>query len=119
MSPEWLRHVYKSEDLIIQIPAGSPNGENIWPANMHETLIIAIMFPYLRRCPWELKRTGLMVGLARNLSRLSKTDVCAAGSTLSEFCSFSRRMDYLPLCQLRKVLQGKSSFAVPSEPGLQ
>jgi hypothetical protein len=115
MSPEWMRHLYKSADLIFKIPAGKLGGDHVWPAPMHETLIIAIYFPYLRRCPWELKKTGLMVGLARKLCRLCKTDITAAGALLSEFCVFSRRLDFLPLCNLRNVLQGQSAFAVPSE----
>ena len=118
MSPEWMRHVFKSADLILQIPAGAPGAEEVWPACMHETLIVAIMFPYLRRCPWELKKTGLLVGLGRKLSRLCKTDLGLARSTLSEFCAFTRRLDSLPLCDLRRVLQGKSSFAVPCEQSL-
>ena len=115
MSPEWMRHLYKSADLILKIPAGKLGGDHVWPASMHETLIIAIYFPFLRRCPWELKKTGLMVGLARKLCRLCKTDITAAGALLSEFCVFSRRLDFMPLRELRNVLQGQSAFAVPSE----
>jgi hypothetical protein len=119
MSPEWMRHVYKSADLILKVPAGACAEENVWPAAMHETLIIAIFFPYLNRCPWELKKTGLMVGLGRKLCRLCKTDLASARIVLSEFCVFSQRLDFLPLRELRRVLRGQSSFAIPSEQGLQ
>ena len=45
---EWRRHIYKSVDLIIEIHAEC--GE-IWPREMHETLMLVICFPFLNRCP--------------------------------------------------------------------
>ena len=42
---EWQRHMHKSEGLILYIPAGSGY---IWPQEMHETVILAIYFTYLK-----------------------------------------------------------------------
>ncbi len=109
---EWRRHFYKVVDLQIRVPAGVCD---FWPASMHETLIIGICFPYLTRCPWELKGSALMVGLERNLLRLLKTNPSDGWDLLSEFCLFSRKLDRLPVQQLRRVLSGQSRFSVPRE----
>ena len=45
---EWRRHIYKSTDLIIEIPLGC--GE-IWPIDIHKTIMLVIYLPYLNRCP--------------------------------------------------------------------
>ena len=61
---EWRRHIYKSEDLIIEIPAVC--GE-IFPREMHETLMLVIYFPVINRFPWDLCKTKLLVGMGRCL----------------------------------------------------
>ena len=104
---EWRRHLYKSADLIFTIPAGSV----VWPHDMHESLIVAVYFPYLHRAPWELRGTDLLVELAGTLQRVLKKSSISGGDILSKFCLFTRRMDCLPLCELRKVLQGKRGLA--------
>ena len=54
----WRRHIYKSADLIVEIPAGCVE---IWPVEMHETLMFFIYFPHINRFPWELRKTNLLV----------------------------------------------------------
>ena len=61
---DWQIHMPKSEDITLDIPAGSGY---IWPQEMHETLILAIYFPYLDRFMWELKWKILLVGVGRHL----------------------------------------------------
>ncbi len=109
---EWRRHLYKSADLILFLPAGESES---WPEKMHETLIIGIFFPYLSRCPWELKKTRLLVGVEKQVSRLFKTNPAAGWNLLSEFSLFTRRLNAMPVRQLRSVLSGRSRFAIPSE----
>ena len=116
MFGEYRRHLYKSADLILTVEAGVCDW---WPENMHESLIIAIFFPYLSRCPWELRRTELMVGLERKLRKLLKEDPGAAGDLLSEFCFFTRRLDGMPVRVLRTVLSGRSRFTLQGGQGLQ
>ena len=52
------------EGLILDILEGSGY---IWHQEFHETLILAIYFPYLDRFPWELRRKNLLVGVGRHL----------------------------------------------------
>ena len=108
---EWRRHVHKSADLIFQLPAGN----EVWTQNMHEPLIFAIYLPYLHRCPWELRKTRLLVDLERSLRKVLKENIGAAGDILSEFLGNSRRLDSMPIRELRAVLSGRASFTVQGE----
>ena len=116
MYDEYRRHLFKSADLILVIEAGIYDW---WPASMHESLIIGIFFPYLSRCPWELRKTQLLVGMAGKMRYMFKKDPGAAGDLLSEFCRFTRRLDSMPVRVLRSVLSGRSRFAVPSSKSVQ
>ena len=104
----WRRHMFKSADAIFYLPAGKCES---WPAAMHETLIIAVYLPYLPRCPWELRKTGLLVGLEKQMRRLFKEDPASGWALLSEFSVFARSLASLPIRNLRRVLSGKSKFA--------
>ena len=98
---KWRRHIYKSEDLIIDIPAGC--GE-ICPREMHETLILVIHFPYLNRCPWGLRNTNILVGMYRYLQSLFKANYRMGGCVLSQLCKQMRGMDTLTFGHLLKLL---------------
>ena len=108
MYPEWRRGLYKSADMIVEVKAGKCS---FWPSQAHETLIIAIYFPYLHRCPWELRKTPLLVGMARKVSKVLSTDESAGSNLLSEFCAFTRRLDHMPFLQLSRVLSGRSKLS--------
>ena len=100
---EWRKQIFKSADLIFDVPAGC----QIWEADMHEPLIFAVYFPYLSRCPWELRKSPLLVALERRLRQVFKADYRLGGNLLSQFCRLSRRMDSMPLRELRRVLRSK------------
>ena len=53
-------HAYKSVELIIETTVRCGY---ICPREMHETLMLVIYFPYLNRCPWELWKTKILVGM--------------------------------------------------------
>ena len=116
MYPEWRRGLYKSADMILEIRAGSCS---FWPKQAHETLIVAILFPYLHRCPWELRKAPLLVGVGRKVSKLLASNEAAGSNLLSKFCAFTRRFDSLPILQLCRLLSGRSKFSVPSQPSIQ
>ena len=103
MYDEWRKHQFKAADMILEMRAGV---SDIWPKEMHETLIICFYFPYLNRNPWELKRTRLLVELEGQMSQLLKSDHAAAGRLLSKILLQAKGMDALPLRKLRKLLHG-------------
>ena len=104
---EWRRHLFKSADLICKIPCGTP----MWPAEMHEPLTLAIYLPYLRRCPWELRKSQPMVELERSLRSVFKTDPSLGGDILSKILHSTKRMDTMSLRELRKVLSGRRGLS--------
>ena len=77
---EWRRPLYCWDDMIFQFKAGS---WSFWPAEMHETLFVALLFPYLSRDTWELKGSGLMVGLEKKCFSLFKSDERSGCNLLS------------------------------------
>jgi hypothetical protein len=115
MGPEWRRNVFKSADLMFEVPVGHP----IWPTEMHEPLTIALFFPYLNRCPWELRRSKLMVEVGRQVQRLLKDDPPAARNILSELFKLAGRMDSMQIRELRRVLSGLWISEVPGKSGIQ
>ena len=110
---EWRKQIFKSADLIFDLPAGC----EIWEKDMHETLIFALYFPYLSRAPWELRKSPLLVALERRLRQVFKTDYRLGGCLLSQFCRFSRGLESMPVRELRRVLRGKPDAVLPGQPG--
>ena len=108
MTTEWQRQLFKTADLILTIPTGHTH----WPESQHESLTLAIFFPYLRNNPWELKGSPLMGRMARELQTMLKTDPISAGNLLSELCQKSVQLDNLPLRKLRKMLSGRWKYSV-------
>ena len=102
LAPEWRRQIFKSADLIFDLPVGHP----VWPVDMHKPLQVAVYFPFLNRCPWELRKTRLLVDVARSLQKLLKASPAIGGNLLSELCLLTGRMATMPLRKLRSVLSG-------------
>ncbi len=67
--PLWQRSLFRSADLIMEIPAGHP----AWPADMHEPLILAIYLPFILLRPWQLKRSPCILDVEGYLQRMCKT----------------------------------------------
>ena len=111
MTTEWRKQTFKAADLCFQIPAGHP----IWPAEMHEPLTIAILFPYLSRAPWQLKGSNFVVGVERALHRVCRVCPSATGSVLSKLFELERGMGALSKSDLRKLLCRREAIAVPNQ----
>ena len=101
--PLWQRSLFRSADLILEIPAGHP----AWPANMHEPLILAIYFPFISHRPWQLKRSPCLLDVEGYLQRMFKTGEGTEGPVLRQLWSFSRRLASMSSELAWKVLQGR------------
>ena len=86
--------MYNPAELIIDIPTGC--GE-VWPREMHETLILVIYLPYLNMCPWELRKTNLLVGMGRYQKILFKENYYLGGCAFHNFAR--KRVEWTP-CRL-------------------
>jgi hypothetical protein len=47
-APLWIKQVYKAADIVFEVPSG----QTFWEKSMHEPLLIAIVFPFIRSNPW-------------------------------------------------------------------
>ena len=103
MTPEWKTQLYKTADLIFTLPFGDEH----WPASHHESLTIAVCFPYLRREPWELKSSPLIGRMAGELHKVLSNSPSAGRNFLSQLLELSTRFDKVSLHQLRKLLSGR------------
>ena len=103
MTPEWKTQLYKTADLLFTLPFG----DRYWPASNHESLTIAVCFPYLRREPWELKASPLMGRMAGELHQMLSKDPIAGRDLLSQLFELSTKLDKVSVRQLRKLLSGR------------
>ena len=63
---QWLRHLFKAADFVFEVPVGT----DMWPKNMHEPLLIGILFPFISIKPWQLRNTNKMHAVGRQLRKV-------------------------------------------------
>ena len=91
MQPFWRKQLYKAADLVLSLPPG----HLYWPVNMFEPLTIAIIFPFIRHKPWQLRGCTRLMDLGRTLSEVWKEDSRLEGPLLRELSSFHREVSAL------------------------
>ena len=101
MVHEWISHVRKSADLILEIKAGSTE---FWTKDKHESLVIGIYLPFATQKPWQLKRSPMLVELDSRLRKMWKEDSGAARDILQQLLEFARSMGSLPVRDVRNLL---------------
>ena len=110
MSHEWISHVRKSADLILEIKAGSTS---FWPSDKHESLVIGLYLPFANQKPWQLKRSPMLVDLGARLRVLWKEDPSSGRDILQQLLLFARSMGSLPIRDVRDVLFGLKDSGFP------
>ena len=109
LEPEWKSQLWKAADLICEIPVG----QSYWPSDMHETLTLAICFPYLTHRPWELKKAPVILDVGKHLRRMWKEDSKSQGALLRELLRKTTRLkDMSPQLVLR-MLRSVKQFGLP------
>ena len=96
----WRRQLYKEADLILFLPPQF----SFWPCCMHEPLIIAFCFPFLRHEPWTVRKTPKLLSLGRELQAMWKKRNLDGGDILCKFLLEARKFPSLPKSLVRKVL---------------
>jgi hypothetical protein len=112
LTTEWLKQLWKTADLIIQIPPGTPG----WPLDMYEPLTIGIVFPFLPHRPWQLKGTPKMCYLARQVRRMFKDEKLDSGDFLRKLLLESCRLHSMPANVVRRMLFFRSGGEFSREP---
>ena len=112
-STEWRRSLHKAADIVLSLPPGHP----AWPEDMHEPLTLAILFPYIRDRPWELRRTPKLLELEDALCKVWKSGQQSEGPILRELWSLQRTVAKMSTGMARQVLYGKrTGFLQDSSP---
>jgi hypothetical protein len=112
LMPKWLKQLWKTADLIIQIPAGTPG----WPANIFEPLMIGFVFPYLSHRPWQLKETAKMFHLAQEVRHMFKALGVDSGNLLCKLLLDCSRLNSMSPDVVRRVQFFRSSGELLREP---
>jgi hypothetical protein len=112
LTPEWLKQLWKTADIIFQVPPGTPG----WPADMFEPLTIGIVFPFLPNRPWQLKGTPKMFYLVRQVRKMFKDKILDPGDFLRELLLECRRFHSMPADVVRRMLYFESGSDVPRKP---
>ena len=99
-SPLWVTQIYKAADIVCEVPAGQP----LCDSTMHEPLLIALIFPFLRVKPWQLRSTPKMYSMGGELRKVFKTEGMDARDILRELWRTCHRLTTMPENVVRKVL---------------
>ena len=84
--------MHKMCDFYVEIPVGT----DFWPKSMHETLMLAVCFSFIRHPPWQIRNTPKVFRLVQDLSGVFKVNDLASGNILRKFLQFQRGLSSMP-----------------------
>jgi hypothetical protein len=96
----WMKQMFKTADFVFEVPAG----HFCWSSDMHEPLLIAIVFPFLRSKPWQLRATPKMYEVGRQLRKVLKDESMDAGDFLRKFWIECHRLGTMSENVVRQML---------------
>ena len=99
-SPVWIKHVFEAADIVFEVLAGQP----FWSKDMHEPVLIAIVFPFIRNKPWQLRGTPKMYEMGSRLRKVFKEEGVDSGNLLREFWVQCHGPGNVPENVVRKLL---------------
>ena len=98
--PLWIKQMYKVSDVVLEFRAGSLH----WPEEMHEPILIGVVFPFLRHSPWQLRNTPKMHAVVRQLRTMLQEEGVDSCNFLRQFWLQCHRFGGMPEPVVRKVL---------------
>jgi hypothetical protein len=113
LTPYWRSHLHRSADLLFEIPVG---GE-YWEKSMHEPLILALFFPFLKCRPWQLRRSPSILELEDRMQRMWRLGDYSQGPILRELWKQARNMEDLPSGVVYQMLYCFDKLGVSCERG--
>ena len=96
----WIRQLYKAADIVLEIPAG----KSFWDSEMHEPLLIGLVFPFIRCKPWQLRATPKMFSVAREVRGLCVGPDVDLRDFLLKFWRKCHRLGSMPADVVRRML---------------
>jgi hypothetical protein len=105
----WARQLFKAADIVLEIPAG----KSFWISEMHEPILIGIVFPFIRCKPWQLRATPKMFSVAREVRGLCDGSEMDLRDFLLEFWGKCHRLRDMPADVVRRLLFIDGRIKVP------
>jgi hypothetical protein len=96
----WQRQLYKCADFVFELPVGS----SVWPLDMHQPLLIGVLFPFLSVNPWQLQGTPKMHAVGRDLRKVFQTPELDSRDFLRQFWRSSLGLRHMPERVVRRML---------------
>jgi hypothetical protein len=81
MTAYWRKTLGKVADAMFTLPVGSP----IWPNNMHEPLVVALICPLLSSRPWRVRGSPWMVEFEDSMRGVWSGDLNSQRSDMRKF----------------------------------
>ena len=106
----WRKQLHKIADLVMEIPPGAVKE---WSKDQFEPLTIAIVFPFIKYRPWQLRGCARILELGRELRKMWKKSGRNTGDLLLQFCNQQGSLDSLSKGMVWKLLQSKNGSKLP------
>jgi hypothetical protein len=81
MKPYWFRQLYKTADVVFDVPPGAC----CWPTHMFEPVVVGLILPYLNRSPWCVRASPKMRAMERKMRKVWDSPDMASGNLLRKF----------------------------------
>ena len=108
MSTLWEKQLHKAADVVFELkPTTAP-----WNEEMCEPLTIAIVFPFLKYRPWQLRRAPALLEMEKSMRGMRSTNLRPEGPFLRKLWKFARELDSMPKDMVWNVLQGEHTGPV-------
>lgn len=96
----WMKQLYRTSDIVFQVLPGS----EFWTKEMHEPILIGILFPFLRSRPWQLRGTPKMFAVGRQLRGMPEDSEMDRRNLLCKFWTQCHELRYMSETVVRRVL---------------
>ncbi len=79
-------------------------GFSCWPADMHEPLLIGVIFRFLSVKPWQIKGSTKMYAVGRELRRMFEESEVGSRAVLCKLWSLGCDLESMPEHMVRQLL---------------
>jgi hypothetical protein len=97
---QWAKQLYRSADFVFELPVGF----SCWSIDMHEPLLIGILFPFLSVKPWQIKGSPKMFAVGRELRQVLVESEVGTRDLLRKLWALGWDLSTLPEHMVRKLL---------------
>ena len=111
LAPSWRRHLHRSADLVLEIPAGG----SYWKKDMFEPLTLALFLPFVPYRPWQLRGSPSIVKLGDRMQRMWRQGNYSQGIILRKLREQTRVLQNVPQRLVFQMLHCFNNLEVPCE----